>query len=220
VTPSGAAGPQPPELPPAVRRALPVLEEARRLGLLGPGPVMPHLAHALGFAHAAAGPPPGPAVDLGSGGGVPGLPLALLWPGSVWMLVDASERRTAFLSRAVDALALGDRVEVLRGRAEDLGREPDRRGEARLVVARGFGPPAVTAECACPLLAVGGRLVVSEPPEGAGPRWPAEALALLGAAVGPLIRASAGSYQVLEQVSACPERFPRRPGIPTKRPLF
>jgi len=199
---------------------LPVLEEARALGLLGPGPVLPHLVHALGFAEASAGPPPGPAVDLGSGGGIPGLPLALLWPDSVWMLVDASARRTAFLSRAADALGLGERVEVVRERAETVGREPGRRGRALLVVARSFGAPAVTAECGCPLLAVGGRMVVSEPPAGAGARWPPGSLTLLGAAVGPLIRVGGAAYQVLEQVSACPERFPRHSGMPRKRPLF
>jgi len=218
VAPPGGAEPQP-DLPPVVLPVLPVLEEARRLGLVGPGPVMPHLAHAVGFADAAGGAPQGPAVDLGSGGGIPGLPLALLWPRSVWMLLDASERRTAFLNRAIEALDLGDRVAVVRGRAEDVGREPDRRGRAVLVVARSFGPPPVTAECGCPMLAVGGRMVVSEPPEG-GSRWPPEALSVLGAAAGPVIRAAGGSYQVLEQVSTCPARFPRRSGIPAKRPLF
>ena len=200
--------------------AVPVLEEARRRGLLGPGPVVPHLHHALGFAVAAGGPPAGPAVDLGSGGGLPGLVLALVWPTSRWMLLDAGERRTAFLTEAVAELGLGDRVEVLRGRAEEVGRRTERRGGHRLVVARSFAPPGVTAECAAPLLAVGGRLVVSEPPEPDAGRWPDTGLEVLGLRAVAVVRDGGGTYQVLEQRSPCPERYPRRPGIPQKRPLF
>ncbi|MDP8936621.1 MAG: class I SAM-dependent methyltransferase [Actinomycetota bacterium] len=201
---------------PAVR----VLDEARARGFVGPGPVVPHLVHAVGFAAAAGGPPPGPALDLGSGGGLPGLALALLWPGSHWVLVDASERRTGFLLEAVAALGLDARVEVVRSRAEDLGHDPSRRGRHALVVARSFGPPAVVAECGCPLLIVGGRMVVSEPPEPHPPRWPPTALEGLGARVGPIVIAPEGTYQVLDQAEACPEQYPRRSGVPAKRPLF
>jgi len=136
------------------------------------------------------------------------------------MLLDSSERRTAFLVEAVAGLGLADRVEVVRGRAEDIGRHPGRRGRYDLVVARGFGRPAVAAECGCPLLAVGGRMVVSEPPDGGDPRWPAERLATLGATAGPHVRIANGTYQVLEQTLLCPDRFPRRSGVPAKRPLF
>ena len=188
--------------------------------MLGPGPVAPHLTHALGFARALDGPPAGPAVDLGSGGGLPGLALALVWPTSRWVLLDAGERRTAFLLEAVAELDLGARVEVLRGRAEEVGRRPDRRSRHALVVARSFGPPAVAAECAAPLLALGGRLVVSEPPAPAASRWPVEGIAVLGLALVAACTGDGGTYQVLEQRAPCPDRFPRRPGIPRKRPLF
>jgi 16S rRNA (guanine527-N7)-methyltransferase len=156
-------------------------------------------------------------VDLGSGGGVPGLVLAARWPSASVVLLDASERRTAFLSDAAARLAPG-RVTVCRARAEDAGRDPALRGLADLVTARGFGPPAVTAECAAPLLRVGGRLIVSEPPEGPG-RWPWEPLAEFGLAPLREIRAPA-AYAVLVQVDPCPDRFPRRVGIPAKRPRF
>lgn len=200
--------------------ALPVLEEARRRGLLGPGPVAPHLAHAVGFAEAAGGPPCGPALDLGSGGGLPGLALALLWPASRWVLLDAGQRRTAFLVGAVAELGLEERVEVLRGRAEEVGRQPERRSRYSLVVARSFAPPPIAAECAAPFLAVGGLLVVSEPPEPDSDRWPAEGIRILGLERRATSRQGCGSYQVLEQVATTPDRFPRRPGIPAKRPLF
>ena len=163
--------------------------------------------------------PPPLALDLGSGGGVPGLPLALAWPLTEWVLVDAGERRAEFLGQAVAELGLGERVGVVRRRAEELGRDPAQRGRYPLVTARSFGSPAVTAECAAPLLAIGGRLIVSEPPLATGHRWPAAALAGLGLEPERLIRLQAG-YQVLRQVAPCPERFPRRSGVPAKRPLF
>lgn len=174
--------------------------------------------HSLAFAGLVPDPPEY-AVDLGSGAGLPGLVLAVLWPGSRWALLDANRRRTTFLGQAVAALDVGDRVEVLMARAESVGREPGRRRTADLVVARGFGPPAVVAECAAPLLRVGGALVVAEPPGGAPNRWPASGLQLLGLvedghATVPV------ALQRLRQIAPCPDRYPRRVGIPLKRPLF
>jgi 16S rRNA (guanine527-N7)-methyltransferase len=193
-----------------------VLEGSRAAGLLGPAPIADQIDHALGFLD---GLPAGPAqvVDLGSGGGVPGLVLAVARPAWQMVLIDAAARRCAVLEQAVVELGLAERVEVRHQRAEDAGRGP-LRGQADGVVARSFGPPAVVAECAAPLLRVEGVLVVSEPPEERD-RWPAEGVALLGLTRGPRWR-RAGSYQALRQALPCPDRFPRRPGIPAKRPLF
>jgi 16S rRNA (guanine527-N7)-methyltransferase len=204
-----------------VTTLLEVLEAARGYGFLGPGPVEVHIDHAEGFAAAwsdGAGEGPGRFADLGSGGGVPGLVLALRWPGAAGVLVDANERRTGFLSEAVASLGLGERVGVVRARAEDVGRDPAHRGSYDLVVARGFGPPPVTAECAAPLLRVGGRLVVSEPPEDAA-RWDADGLAGLGM-VAARVAVVGARYQVLVQQSLAAERYPRRVGVPSKRPLW
>jgi 16S rRNA (guanine527-N7)-methyltransferase len=192
------------------------LERARSLGFFGPGPVVDHLEHAAGFT-AALHDVTGRVVDLGSGGGVPGLPLALARPDLTVVLVDATAKRCRFLEDAVAALELGDRVTVVEGRAEVLGRG-ELRGTVDAVVARSFGPPAATAECAAPLLRIGGRLVVSEPPEGP-PRWPAAGLRTLGMAPLELL-AIRPRLQVLTQISACPDEYPRRDGLPAKRPLF
>lgn len=190
-----------------------VLEEARALGFLGPGPVEPHVRHAQGFA-AAFEQPPGRFVDLGSGGGVPGLVLAELWPQAMAVLLDSMERRTQFLAQAVADLGLGDRVQVVRDRAESYGRE--HRGQFDAVVARGFAPPPVTAECAAPLLRIGGLLVVSEPPEEAS-RWGGADVFGLDA-LSPL--EGEFRYQVLRQARECPPQYPRRVGVPAKRPLW
>lgn len=198
---------------------LAVLHHARDLGFLGPGRVKPHLRHALAAA-AAAPVPPLRAADLGSGGGLPGLPLALLWPESTWVLIDAHERRTAFLEEAATTLGLGDRVTVRRQRAEEAGRDPDLRGAMDLVVARSFGPPPVTAECAAPLLRVGGRLVVADPPAADPTRWPVDGVALLGLVAIERIHLDDASFQILGQESVVSDRYPRRVGIPAKRPLW
>jgi 16S rRNA (guanine527-N7)-methyltransferase len=198
-----------------------VLEEARDRGFLGPGPVGAHLEHALGFAEALAlDAPPRSAVDLGSGGGVPGLVLALAWPGSSWTLVEAHRRRASFLGDAAAQLGCSARVRVVAERGEVVGRDLAHRGSYPLVVARSFGPPAVTAECAAPLLAPGGILVVSEPPAGDGARWLASGLALLGAVPERVAHTTKGTFQLIRQVAPCPERYPRRVGVPAKRPLF
>ena len=204
---------------------VPVLEEARRLGFLGPGPVEAHLDHAAGYAAALESDAggawvPAGAADLGSGAGLPGLPLALRFPDTQWTLVEASVRRAAFLRAAVRDLGLEARLAVVEERAEVVGRAPAYRGRFDLVVARSFGPPAVLAECAAPLLRIGGRAVVSEPPGGAPARWPADGLAQLGMVPGAGVQAVGAAYQVLRQEQACPDRWPRRVGVPAKRPLF
>jgi 16S rRNA (guanine527-N7)-methyltransferase len=207
-----------------------VMAEAQRLHLVGPGALRAHIEHALGFLRALSPAddtsgfvPVGPRVlDLGSGGGLPGLVLATARPDLQVVLLDANQRRTTFLGEAVAVLDLSLRVSVVRARAETSGRDPAQRGTFDLVVARGFGRPAVTAECGAPFLRTGGRMVVSEPPADgveAPTRWPASKLAELGL-VPLFVHREDFSYQVLAQAHACPDVFPRRPGIPAKRPLF
>lgn len=193
------------------------LATARALGFLGPGPIDDHIEHALRF-HAALGARlQGRALDLGAGGGLPGLVLALAQPEVEWVFLDAHQRRTAALDAAVEALDLGKRVQVVNARAEEAGHDPALRGRHDVVVARSFGPPAVVAECAGPLLAVGGTLAVSEPPAGGDDRWPASGLGALGLV--PLPSPTRAIF-LATQASPAPDRYPRRVGVPSKRPLF
>jgi 16S rRNA (guanine527-N7)-methyltransferase len=206
------------------------LAEAQRRGFIGPGDLGPHIAHARGFIDALdSRPPPRRVVDLGSGGGLPVLVLAESWPDAAFWLVEAHQRRAAFLVQAVEDLGWASRVTVLSGRAEEIAREPQLRSSMDLVTARGFAPPGVTAECGAPFLRVGGELVVSEPPgalnvEGErgrdAPRWPAPGLAVFGLAlvwVGPR---GPAHYGVFRQEQLCDDRYPRRVGVPRKRPMF
>lgn len=201
------------------------LAESRRVGYLGPGPVEPHLDHAAAFASAAV-ESPARALDLGAGGGLPGLVLAAdRWPRARWTFLDSQAKRTEFLRDQVVALGLDDRVDVVTARAEDAGRDPAHRDSYDLVVARSFGAPPITAECSAPLLRVGGWLIVSEPPHGAlDRRWPIDGVALVG--FGPpeavLVETGSGPVHLMRtQLVADPsDRYPRRVGIPAKRPLY
>jgi len=212
-----------PDVPAVPGAVVSVLEEARTRHLLGPAPLDEQVAHALGFVVAAvsagAGAVPRRWLDLGSGGGLPGLVLAGAWPDSSGLLLDAAQRRARFLVESVDALGWADRVAVVHGRAEDVARDPAYRAGFGLVVARSFGPPAVTAECGAPFLQVGGVLVVSEPPDEGPDRWPSEPLQTLGLAPERRVRDRFG-YEVLRQIAPCPDRFPRRAGVAARRPLY
>lgn len=203
-----------------------LLERSRQLGFLGPGPIEAHIAHALAFASVVPADP-ARALDLGAGGGLPGLVLAVrCWPGARWTFLDANVRRTEFLREAVVELGLSERVVVITERAEVVGRDPEHRGGHDLVVARSFASPGVTAECAAPLLSPSGRLVVSEPPATeVDVRWPAGPLTELGlgpaaAEAVPLPDGSVVHLATLLLTSPAPDRYPRRVGIPAKRPLF
>lgn len=215
---------QQPGPPVEVERLVAVLERSRAAGHLGPAPVADHISHSLAFAAAVATvAAPDRAVDLGAGGGIPGLVLAqLVWPATAWALVEARRLRAEFLRAAAAELGLERRVVVDDRRAEILGHDPMFRASFDLVTARSFGPPAVAAECAAPLLRVGGKLVVSEPPadrEGGEDRWPRAGLALLGLRLAATVQGPP-ALVVLVQEEPCAGRFPRRPGKPAKAPLF
>lgn len=205
------------------RGLLEVLEEARSFGFLGPGPVRDHLDHASGFARAAlsgVGAPPPEFADLGSGGGVPALVLLAEWSETQAVLVESLGRRARFLEEALHTLGWADRARVVTERAEVVARDPGWREHFMLVTARSFGPPAVTAEIAAGLVAPGGVLVVSEPPEANDRRWPVPGLELLG--FGPAERTvfTGAHFVRIPKNGPVPEDRPRPTGRPGKRPLW
>lgn len=198
---------------------LAVLGHGQRQGFLGPGDLLSHIEHAR--AHdAAAQPMPGQRwCDLGSGGGVPGLVMAVKRQDVEFVLLDRSQRRAAFLETAVHELGLADHVAVALGDAAELARLPEHRHAYDGVVSRAFGPPATVAECSSGLLRPGGRLVVSEPPDSGEARWPPEPLAQLGMRFVRTIGA-APAFAVLERLAAPGSAYPRTWKHIRKRPLF
>src|ERR1700730_5196802 len=104
--------------------------------------------------------PPGPlrVIDVGSGGGLPGLPLRLARPDLRLTLLEANQRKAAFLVQATAKLGLAD-VEVVAQRAEDAGRDPRHREAYDFALARALAPMPVLVELCLPFVAVGGRLL-------------------------------------------------------------
>ena len=168
---------------PRLQAVFEALERPHRLGMIG-GDLEEQLAHCASFSLVIAklfgATAPIAALDLGTGGGVPGLPLAYDWDKTKWTLVDMREGRSAEVERAALGLGLKDRVTVLKVRAQELAHQPEYREVANLVVARAFGPPSLTAECASGLLGLGGTLIVSEPPVENTERWPEQGLTACG----------------------------------------
>lgn len=194
-------------------------ERGQSRSAVGPGAVGVHLEHARALA-AHLRTDEGVGLDLGTGAGIPGLALAGLRPDMRWILLDAAKRRVSVVQDAIDALGWGDRVQAVHGRAEDPSLMPRR--SVDVVVARLFGPPAATAECAAPLVRTSGRILVTEPPEagsgGAGARWPASGLRPLG--LEPGRRLEHPRVQELLAAGDPESRFPRKPGVAVRRPLW
>jgi 16S rRNA (guanine527-N7)-methyltransferase len=143
------------------------LASSQRLGMLGAAPIAGVIEHSELFV-AALTEVAGTIVDLGSGGGVPGLVIAWRRPDLDVVLVDRRATRTDQLRRLVTRLGLGGRVTVITSEARALPRLLDHPVDA--VVARGFGSPLAVVRAATPILAIDGLLVVSDPPGGAD-RW-------------------------------------------------
>ena len=206
-----------------------VLRRSQDLGFLGPGGVEEHVRHAQAFLQIIEerlGAHPSSSdhlriLDLGTGGGIPGLPVALAFPGSRMVLLDAMQRRCRFLEEAVSSLGLGASAEVRCGRAEVLARDPALRSGFDVVIARSFGPPGVTAECAVGFLRpLRGVLLVSEPPSQHALRWPSSGLSMLGLELGERRSTDVATVQLIRSVARVEDRYPRRTGVPAKRPLF
>ena len=162
------------------------------------------------------------AIDLGTGGGIPGLVLAT-FTDCYWLLVDRSERRCAFLKKAIFELDLIQRVEVVECSADELS-QGDYRGKFKLVTARSFGSPAITAECASPLLKEDGLFIVSEPPFDKSvnnqDRWPVDGLTVLGLKQKEYWHTGLAGYRSFLCVVKCPETYPRRFNKILKKPVF
>jgi 16S rRNA (guanine527-N7)-methyltransferase len=169
---------------------------------------------------------PSRVVDLGSGGGMPALPLAIVRPDVAWTLVESVGKKAAALRAFVSELDLRN-VEVAAERAELLGRDPAHREQFSLATARACAPLPVLAELALPLLAVGGELLAWKGPlHAASPEIVAGAAAarLLGGGQLRIVEIGVPAlgghrFVVVPKAATAPSRYPRRPGEPARHPL-
>ena len=169
---------------------------------------------------------PGSVVDLGSGGGLPAIPLALARPELPWTLVDSVGKKAAALRAFVEALGMRN-VTVLASRAEAIGRDPRHRERYAVVTARACAALPVLAELALPLLAVGGSLLAWKGPLAEGDdevRHGRAAIGQLGGGRLEIVETGLPAlgghrFVVVRKVRPTPAAFPRRPGEPGRRPL-
>jgi 16S rRNA (guanine527-N7)-methyltransferase len=148
----------------------------------------------------------GPVVDVGSGGGAPGIPLAAALPEREVTLLEANGRKCVFLREIAREFS---NVTVVRGRAEE--QESDRFGVA---VAKALAPPPVAAEWCLPLVARGGAVVLY-----VGPSADVAHVDRVSSRLGGGPAEQVPGLLVLEKLEATPPGFPRRPGVAKKRPL-
>lgn len=206
-----------------------ILEAAVAEGFLTKAVAANGVEHSLGFLQFGEHKPFIPkafdiAIDLGTGGGLPGLVLAAE-TSFRWVLVERRQRRCWFLNWAVRELGLEARVEVMNMDARHVARS-SLRGQALLVTARSFGSPAATAEIGAALLKVGGTLVVSEPPiekiekQGLLERWPSMKMMPLGLVDSGCWHNGQFGYQALTCRGLTSERFPRAEKAMGDRPMF
>lgn len=160
-------------------------------------------------------------IDIGTGAGIPGMVLAICRPDLSFTLLDAAGKKCRFLREVVDHLELSN-VTVLHARAEDIGRDPELRERADLVLARAVSELAVLLEFCMPLVKPGGRFLAMKGERYAKELAEAEsamqALAIAAPEVHPAV-AGPGVQLVFLKQTKTPERYPRRSGMPKKRPL-
>lgn len=160
--------------------------------------------------------------DLGSGAGLPGLPLAIALPGVQVTLVESAARKCAFLERAIERCGVAN-ARVVHARAETW---PEGLDSVDVVTARALAPLAIVVEYAAPLLVLGGTLVAWRGRRDPGAEaTAAQAAAELGMKPGPIVpvnpypTAQNRYLHLMSKVTPTPSGFPRRPGMAVKRPL-
>lgn len=164
-------------------------------------------------------------IDVGSGAGFPGVPLKITCPDIRLTLLEATGKKAAFLQHLIEVLQLTG-VTIVAARAEEAGRQPDHREQYDVAVARAVAALPVLAEYTLPLIKVGGRIIAQK---GADPapevETAAPALATLGGQLDRIVPVTIPSLDaprhlvVITKVKSTPQQYPRRPGMPAKRPI-
>jgi 16S rRNA (guanine527-N7)-methyltransferase len=172
-------------------------------------------------------------IDVGTGGGLPGIPVAdylsCEHSGMQFTLLDASLKRTNFLKYALSIISNEEHnkdvvanISTINMRAELFGRESLYRGSFQFIITRSLARPATTVELCSPLIQPGGYLIVSldRHSMALSRLWPDEGLEKFGMAKDYEMTVGEYSYLAITQASVCPDIYPRRMGVPSKKPVW
>jgi 16S rRNA (guanine527-N7)-methyltransferase len=165
-------------------------------------------------------------LDVGAGGGFPGIPLNIVYPSLRLTLLEATGKKAAFLEYIVAKLGLKE-VLVINQRAEETAHEPALRERFDVVVARALADLSALAELTLPFCRIGGRVIAQKKGDIAAELKQARrAISMLGGMGGDVIPLQLAELPdqrclvVIEKVATTPSCYPRRPGVPVKKPLF
>ena len=171
------------------------------------------------------GNPPANLIDIGSGAGFPGIPLKIIYPNTKLTLVESVGKKAMFCQHIVSLLGL-EGVNVINSRAEDLGQLREHREHYEWGIARAVANMRVLSEYLLPLVQVGGMMLAQKGESGPAEVHTAEkVIKLLGGEVRQLISVTLPGVVeerhlvLVDKVAATPPGYPRKPGVPTKKPL-
>jgi len=164
-------------------------------------------------------------IDVGTGAGIPGLPLKILFPDIRLVLLEATAKKITFLHHLKQRLGLNN-VEIVAGRAEDVAHQAQYRERFDMVLSRAVAPLPTVVELTLPFCTIGGSFIAQK--KGAIDleiSRATKAISLLGGNLREVKRVDLEEFTderwlvIVDKVSPTPELYPRRPGIPSKRPL-